>query len=570
TFGKLLAVLSYARTVCSGEDVTTRQIMHGVSWAGETIDVELVRFESSLFAETQDEPTDEEISTHFERYKKFFTGAASDENPYGFGYKLSDRVRLEYLAVRLDEVSDIITQPTQEEAEEYYQKNRERFTEEVPSDPNDPNSPPTERTKSYAEVASTISELLKREKINSKAEMILQEAKGLTERAFENADMEPANLSAEQLRELAGEYEAAAEELSKKHKIKIYTGRTGLLNATDIQVDEYLGRLYVRGQGYNVLRLSQVVFAVDELGTSELGPFDAPKPKMYENIGPARDVRERIMAVMRVTEAEKASEPESVDQTLDKNTLKLEQTEDQATEAVYSVREKVVEDLRKLAAMGVTKSKAQEFRDLAISEGWDSALEKFNELYGKADANEADPNSAEFQLETNSAQESFRLQSLTNLRRISSTGLGTLAVQQAGIPDGQLSVDMAKKESRLRELLYSIVPADSNSLETAPLVIEFKPDLSYYCLKSVSVRRINRDQYEQSKVMEAYREGVTQAQTLAAVHFNPENILQRMNFRSAGKEKEATDSKEAEKEKETTGSNLPAESNTPEESGAAR
>ena len=528
-FGKLLAVLEYAKMMCSSEDITISQIMHNVSLEGEIIDVNFVKIGSPVFAETQAEPTQQEIVEHFDKYKKFFSGAVSEENTYGFGYKLPDRVKLEYIAVKLDDVSKMVTAPTQEEAEKYYQKYRERFTEEVPSDPNDPNSPPTERIKSYAEVASDISNLLRQNKVNLKADRILQEARALTEAGLEDIDTELKTLSTEQFRQIAGDYETAADQLSKKHEIKVYSGQTGLLSAADIQTDEYLGRLYLKGYGYNVVWLTQTVFAIDELGVSELGPFDVPKPRMYENIGPIRDTTGQIVAVVRVIEAEKASEPESIiDQTFSKGTLRFEQTSEQANKDFYSVKEKVTEDLKKLAAMDTAKSKAEEFKVLAAKEGWESAVNKFNKLYGQTDKrNESDPNV-------------FRLQSLTNLRRISNAVIETLAVQTIGNPAAQSSVDEAKKERLLRNKLYSLVPQDSNSLDTVPLVLEFKPDMSYYCLKNVSVKHLTQNEYKRIKAAQVYKEDIIQSQSLAAVHFSPENILRRMNFRwSEQEEKEA-------------------------------
>ncbi|GAJ06661.1 unnamed protein product, partial [marine sediment metagenome] len=77
------------------------------------------------------------------------------------------------------------------------------------------------------------------------------EAKTLTEADLQDTDIELANLSAEQLRQRAGDYETAAEQLSKKYEIKVYSGQTGLLSATDMRQDEYLGMLYLRGFGYN-------------------------------------------------------------------------------------------------------------------------------------------------------------------------------------------------------------------------------------------------------------------------------------------------------------------------------
>jgi hypothetical protein len=182
TLSKLLAILQYSHMICSNEDVTTRQIMQALSAEEETLNVELVKFDSDVFTSSIEQPAASSEQEHFDKYRNFFAGIVSDENPYGFGYKLPDRVQLEYIAVRLNDVQAIVTPPTQDEVGEYYDRNKkQRFTEQVPTDPNDPNSPQEDRIKSYAEVAGTISEQLLKNKINSTADRILQEDKTITE-----------------------------------------------------------------------------------------------------------------------------------------------------------------------------------------------------------------------------------------------------------------------------------------------------------------------------------------------------------------------------------------------------
>jgi hypothetical protein len=546
TFGKLLAVWEYAKICCSSDDVTNSQIMHTVSWEGEAVDVDFVKFDSAVFAETQSEPNQETIVEHFNKYQKYFAGEVSQENPYGFGYKLIDRVKLEYIACRLNDVSKIVTPPTQEEAEEFYRINREQFTEEVLSDPNDPNSLLTERIKGYAEVAGIISKGLLQNKINLEAKSILDEAKALTETGLQGMDTDAADVNSEQFKQKAGDYKAVAEQLSEKYKINVYTGQTGLLGAADMQADEYLGRLYLRGYGGSFVGLTQVVFAIDELGLSELGPFDIVKPRMYKNIGPARDVLERIMTIMRVIDAEKASEPESLNQTFSTSTLRLETedektsegdpnrapNEDSITGDVYSVKEKVTEDLKKLAAMNAAKKEAEEFISLVARDGWEGTVEKFNELYKKQGAqDESDPNISADPNAIRGPNEPFKLDSLTNLRRISRERIGRLAIQGQGNPAAELFVNRAKVEGQFASQLYSLVPQDSNSVGNLPRPVEFKPDMNYYCIKEIRVRRVTREEYEQIKPIQAYQQEYVQSQSLAAVHFNPENILKRVNFR---------------------------------------
>jgi len=539
--------------------------MQSVSRERETIDVNFVKFDSSLFAETQSEPNQEGISEHFNKYKQYFSGSVSKGNPYGFGYKLLDRVQLEYITCRLDDVSKIVTPPTQEEAEEFYRRNRTQFTEEVLSDPNDPNSLLTERIKGYSEVASIISNNLLQNKINSKAKSILDEAKALTDAGLQDTDADMASLTAEQLKERAGDYNAAADQLSKDYNIEVFTGKTGLLGATYMQLDDYLGRFYLRGYGDSIIGLTQLVFSVDELDLSELGPFAASKPRMYESIGPVRDILGRVMAIMRVIDAQKASEPESINQTFSVETLKFETSEKQANQAdpnvepeedseseeVYSVKEKVTEDLKRLAAMEVTKKKAGEFLDLVAKDGWESSIAKFNELYGQQGGqDESDPNAPEDPNSIKDTEQPFNMEESTNLQRISRETIGRLSILSEGNPGAPLfvkesqrwlSVSEAKISRQFIDQLYSLVPPDSNTAEALPILMGFKPDMSYYCINDIRIRRVLREEYEQLKPIQVFKDEHIQFQSLSAVHFNPANILKRTNFRWAGEEKQATD-----------------------------
>ncbi len=552
TFGKLLAVLQYSHMICSGEDVTSSQIMHMASQENETINVELVEFESSIFAETLAEPNEDRMVEHFDKYKKFFAGTVSEENPYGFGYKLPDRVQLECIACRLDDVSLIVTPPTPQEKEQYYQKNVKRFMISVPSDPNDPNSPPIEQTQSYAEVAILISDKLLQDKVNSEAEKILQEAKTLTEVGLE--DMMDEGRGTRDERQ-TGDYTAAAEQLSKKHKIKIYAGQTGLLAATDIRNDRNLGMLYLKTYGTNPVALTQLVFAIDELKASDLGLFNMPKPRMYENIGPLRDLFGEMIVLVRVIKAEPASEPKSINQAFSTSTPIFDPNQEKEGKDIYSVREKVAEDLKKSDAMDTTRIKAEEFLKLAAKDGLDNTINKFNDLYGppfllsqESTGAKKDPNDPNV----------FQVETLTDLQRISSTMLATLAVQNASNPAVQFIINEVTKQAWFIDQLYSLVPQDSNTVDNAPLIMEFKPNMSFYIIKNISVKHLTHPEYEKIKALRLYKEDRIQTQSMAAVHFNPENILKRMNFRWANRD-ESRPLPQG-RDEGTTDANAPAES----------
>jgi hypothetical protein len=544
TFGKLVAALQYTLLISSTEDVTDSQIVYLTGCEKETIDVEFVKFDSDVFTEAQAQPSEEQILEHFNKYKDSFAGEVSQDNPYGFGYKLPDRVQLEYIALKLDDISPIVTPPTPQETEEYYRKRIKQFTESVPQDPNDPNSPLVERTRSYAEMETFISKQLLRDKINSKAESILQEARTQTEIALE--DLEPEKLSAEQLTSVADEgsgYETVAKKLAEKHNIKVYAGQTDLLSASDMGADECLSRLYMLGEGRNPVRLRQILFSIPSLSNDEQSasggparpsPLGGGQPRLFENIGPARDLLSEIMVLVRITKAQKTSTPENIDLILDTRTLMLDDDKESKIEqpVLRTVRENVVDDLKKLAVVrqGLVKNKAEELIDLVKEDGWEKALNKFNELYSQQTGqSESDPNV-------------FRLERLTNLQRIPKRTLTALAAQSKGRLAEQIFVNEAQKrltvneaeiQSQLIDKLYSLVPRNSSVIKNLPLAMEFKPQMCVYIIKDILVKRLGLEEYEKMKAMQFYSEVQAQSQTMAAVHFNPENIVKRMNFRPA-------------------------------------
>ena len=230
------------------------------------------------------------------------------------------------------------------------------------------------------------------------------------------------------------------------------------------------------------------------------------------------------MMMVRIIKAQKESVPQSIEQKFSTETLQLDESAEQKAEKVYSLRDKVIEDLKKLAAMETTKSKADEFILQVVRDGWQGAIDKFNKLYGQE------------QKKTTTDPNTFELNRLTDVQRISKEKIETLIVQNQGDPTAQLLIDMGKREKRFIEKLYALVPQDATVLDAVPLIVEFKPDMSYYCLKNLSVKPLEKAQYEKFKAMQAYRENIIQSQSLAVVHFSPENILKRMNFRAIKEE----------------------------------
>jgi hypothetical protein len=117
----------------------------------------------------------------------------------------------------------------------------------------------------------------------------------------------------------------------------------------------------------------------------------------------------------------------------------------------------------------------------------------------------------------------------------------TFTIQAEGDPKLQTVIPEVEKRRLLAQNLYVLIPPDSNSLANVPYVLEFKGEMSWYCIKKLTVKRVNQDEYEIFRVMEFFNEDITRMQSAAVVHYNPENILSRMQFKLAQKQQTPED-----------------------------
>jgi hypothetical protein len=471
TFAELLGILNYLNKVA----------------AGEVINAEYVQIDATSLVGEQAEPTEEQLVKQFEAYKEFFAGDATKNNPYGFGYRLPTKVEIEYIIIKLDDVMKMIDVPSEDEAINYYQRNREMFEYTVSSKPNDPNSEKIIMVRSYAEVVVQIMQTLIREKTSQRANMIMSEVKDFTERGFVNIeDVSQAN--SDEIKALSGSYADVAEEISVKYNVKLYVGKTEMLSREGLARDKFLGNLMREGQFGVRVPIGKIVFSISELGESELGRFDGPTPKMWENIGLMTDGDSEV-AVVRIVGVRKATIAESLDASYDKTGASPEG----ATSAdLYKVRDEVIQDCRLLKGMEVAKGRADELIQLVAKNGWDDAIEEYNKKYETA---------------------KVRITSILKWRQISQQ---QVEVTRKAVP----SNPMAKKYAESRALidnLHSMIPVGETEAVDIVKVVGIEISRSYYVVKNVSRTAASLE----AAVISSF--GIK--------HFKPTNVMKRMNFR---------------------------------------
>jgi hypothetical protein len=521
--GDLWAILTYTRMITSNEAVTISEVRAAIGREGEKIDAEFVKINASDFVAGQSEPTPEELAEHFEQYKKFPPGRIDDRNPYGFGYEQPARIAVEYLILKLEDVQTLTAEPTPDETEAFYQQNlnspnyQSLFKYDQLTDPNDPESK-VQMTRSYAEVSGQIRRIMTQGKTSRQADMILNEAMGLTEAGFASTDLDQITDADSEKR--AGNYKEAAAKLSEKYKITVHTGQTGMLSADNVTTDTYLSRLAIEGQNQKIFPLGNVLFALDELAAGQDRSFGLPRSRMWQNIGPVKDMFGSIIGIVRVIRAENVSEPADLNVSFDTNGVILDETEQ--TQSVYSVRDKVARDVKLQKAMTQAGARADEFIKLIDARGgWTEALDELNRLHH-------DPNDPFTVM--------LRLDRLTQQTRFSDMDIRTARDRSAGSPAAAAYVRNTMERKKLLDKLYSLIPEGETEATDLKTIFEFKPGACYYVVGNVSRTTVTEQDYHQKKGQVALMMDAARAERLLLIHLGPENIFKRMNYRPAATE----------------------------------
>ena len=108
---------------------------------GEMIDLRMLTVAADEFLEEVPEPAAARIADQFAGYKTRPRNEHTPENPFGFGYKQPNRVRIRYLFVSRDVVQRV-TRPRGEQMRDYFRRHRDELVRQVPVASTQPASGP--------------------------------------------------------------------------------------------------------------------------------------------------------------------------------------------------------------------------------------------------------------------------------------------------------------------------------------------------------------------------------------------------------------------------------------------
>ena len=319
--------------------------------------VEVVPVDASNLLESTIEPTPEQIQQQYEKYREAAPGTTE---PYGFGYRLPPRVKLEYIAVPLDRVAQSIV-VDEVAAQRYYQEHPERFMAPPPQPVTGPDGkmqappPQPQGQLPYREVRDRVMEELREQLATDKQNRIVQD---IVATFSENSrrlklDDEGYRVIAEQFQPIS--MEQLAQQIQERHGVlpDVKRFEDGYLTANEINTLPGFGQAIVE-IGQQAAPAAAYVQSTRELET-DTGLLETLKLQEQIASRPVVDMNGNVY-IFRVTDAQEARVPRSVDE----------------------VRAEVVRDLKRVQAYEQLKERAERLADRAAQEGLAKVAADFN------------------------------------------------------------------------------------------------------------------------------------------------------------------------------------------------
>ncbi len=164
--GNYISVMQYAMSVTNDLSISEQQLKHAVNnvTSFDKILGEYAEFPVNQFVSKVTEPTEADLQAQFESYKAVAPSPGDDENPFGFGYLLPDRVQIEVLGVDVSKFNtrekeafkQLSVVEQEEQLQAFWSDNRANYTKVPVADPENPNAPRTPIEKSFDEAINEV------------------------------------------------------------------------------------------------------------------------------------------------------------------------------------------------------------------------------------------------------------------------------------------------------------------------------------------------------------------------------------------------------------------------------
>lgn len=304
----------------------------------QQVQLRLSVIDPAQYAGEAKDVSEEALRLQFDAFAATVPGTVDRErNPFGFGYRIPDRVRIQYVAVPRAEVERAVIASKspaiwEEDAIMYYKRNPERFQTQPQTSPGEaatqPASQPTTRpfAEVREEVLSTMRDPLIEQKQQAVVNGILRRLQADYQKATAPAKDKPAPTTQEIIAAKPsygveyGSYDyllKLAEDIQREFGVKItVANQANLLSADEINAIDGLSLTFVDEPGAMMRSFRGAGEYLIE-STRALQPSSAePKPGMLDLLQPSRVIRalDGTAYIARVLEAEPSHPPRTLEE----------------------------------------------------------------------------------------------------------------------------------------------------------------------------------------------------------------------------------------------------------------
>lgn len=486
--------------------------------ATQKADVQVSVIDSRAFVNGVAEPTEEELQAFFEANKDRFPGHTDDQ--IEFGYRLPDRVRIEYVTIDPKSLEPKI-HARQRELEKYFQENAWNYTKTVTPETQAAGSTPapTRVPMTFEEAKDLVRKDFIRERAILEAQSLMNQVRDTvyapwqTQRPDEQGfrpEPEGAPVSFSDLREqFATRAEIIYQQtplMSQEELRKYFDDRPDFLAK---QLADQLGSPEpIYSEGMNRLSASELAFRVKGLYTPQpeerlpVLSLNEPSPVLVTrktdfSVGMGRPSETPYQPyIFRVVQAEPSAPPASLDE----------------------VREQVVADLKLMKAHAAAGEHARQLAEAARNVGLAAAVEQATELKQLLAA--AEPTAPAFLSDTPPAPSAYV------------TELGPAApLQPVTRASDQLGQYLTDSQKLPREIFEAVEEAGPSSASAHVVVVNDVAKLFKWAVVEVEgLKPVYRGEFDQQRPRLHAMSSQLAAQEVLGGWLSPENIHLRNKF----------------------------------------
>lgn len=521
--GNYISIVQYVDTITGELTLSEQEIKSAIR---EMMEMESVAgaytsFSANLFLKQVTDPSTEEMQQHFDTYKAFMPGESKeDENPFGFGYKLFDRVQVDVLHIDLSQAQKVVEdefvqEPIEQQEDEiqtYWAEHRDEFIETIPAPQDDPEAQPETRQKEFDEVVPQARQALMKSLALQKARKRLAEARNALTKIGDQS------LSDELRTALAGEYQAQAERLSTE-ALEVKYDQSPFLSAQAAQNYLDFGRTYSAPRNLPDQSLINLLFDSEPfLGEEDVITPDNPPVKLYETIdsllsyGYGNNIASALLVRIVATDGERVPESMTDDGAL--GPFDAQRTVASEGNRLYEL---IKSDVKQQRAFELAKKQAEVFAAQATGD-WTIAYQETNQsLIINPDPN--DPN------QPGPLRESSLAENRATIDR-----MREYAAQQN--QQNPYLYQTIARQSRVLADAAKVARQRTDGASVLGLAILEQPeDFNVLVFKDLSVTPASLNDYIQRRPLISNQLLTLRQAPSILAHFNPKNIEKRNKFR---------------------------------------